>query len=369
MVPRCRSRLLALCAVAALATSGACSSRGDSPEDQSTDEVPTIVAEQVTVTRSTIATTLVLRGTVTALPNEDVKVSALVPGRIDALTVAEGDTVREGQLVARLDTRMLRDQQRQADAARAQAAAQVENARLNLQRNEQLFTRGVAAGKEVEDARMTLAEAQAALDQAQAALSTAGAQIERADVRAPIAGQVVKRMVSVGEQVDGTAAAPIIEIANLERVELAANVPAGQLGAIKVGQSVTVSTPTYAARTFDGRIVAVAPAVDPVTNTALVRIRIDNPEQQLKVGMFAQADVTLAEHDQAVVVPAAALVREGDVAAVYVVKGETATRTPVIAGLESGGRVEVVSGIDAGVRILTTGVHGLGDTVKLATPK
>ena len=85
--------------------------------------------------------------------------------------------------------------------------------------------------------------------------------------------------------------------------------------------------------------------------------------------MFAQADVTLAEHDQAVVVPAAALVREGDVAAVYVVKGETATRTPVIAGLESGGRVEVVSGLDAGVRILTTGVHGLGDTVKLATPK
>src|ERR1019366_6870275 len=129
------------------------------------------------------------------------------------------------------DRQPLQDQRRQATAAVDQAKAQLENARLNLQWNQQLFERGIAAGKEVEDARKELAAAQAAVDQANAALNTAERQVERAEVRSPIDGQIVKRMVSGGEQVDGTAAQPIVEIANLDHVELDANVPSEQLAA------------------------------------------------------------------------------------------------------------------------------------------
>ena len=68
-----------------------------------------------------ITDTLVVRGSIAALPNEDVKVSALVAGRVDAVTVAEGDSVRQGQVVARIDTRTVQDQQRQAQAAKQQA--------------------------------------------------------------------------------------------------------------------------------------------------------------------------------------------------------------------------------------------------------
>src|SRR5207247_2074347 len=162
-----------------------------------------------------------------------------------------------------------------------------ENARLNLQRNQQLFDRGIAAGKEVEDARAQMASAQSALEQASAALSTVDRNIERAAVRSPIAGHVVKRMVSVGEQVDGTAAQPILEIANVDRVELAANVPAEHLSRIKIGQTVTVSSDTYADRAFPGAVIAISPVVDSTTNTALVRVRITNAGRLLKVGMFA----------------------------------------------------------------------------------
>ena len=346
----------------------ACATREEADQSEAPG-VPTIAADVGVVTRATITDLLVVRGTIAALPNEDVKVSALIPGRVNAVTVAEGDAVREGQVVARIDTRTIQDQQRQATATKQQATAQLENARLNLQRDEQLFTRGIAAGKEVEDARMAVAQAQAALDQADATLSTVGLQIDRAEVRSPVSGHVVKRMVSVGEQVDGTAAQPIVEIANLERVELGANVPADQLAEIATGAQVTVRTDAYADRTFDGRIIAIAPAVDPATNTTLVRIRIENPERLLKVGMFAEARIRLTEHTDALVVPASALVRDDNGAAVYVVNGDTATRTAVKTGLEENGQVELLDGVQERQSILTSGVHGLGDAVKVAKPQ
>ena len=370
MVRPFRSRVwTAYACVVFAAWTGACARGAADTTGETPEEVPTIAADQAHVERGTIASTLIVRGSIVTLPNEDVKVSALVPGRVDTLTVAEGDTVQAGHVLARLDTRTLRDQQRQAEATRAQAVAQVENARLNLQRNEQLFARGVAAGKEVEDARMALAQAGAALEQAAAALSTAAAQLERADVRSPIAGQVVKRMVSVGEQVDGTASQPVVEIANLDRVELAANVPADQLASMGIGRTVTVTTTTWPDRTFSGRIVAIAPAVDVATNTTLVRIRVDNPEHLLRLGMFAEAQVTLAEHAQALLVPASALVRQDGQTAVYVVSGDTAARTVVTTGLEANGQVELLTGVTEGAFVLTSGVHGLGDSVKLARPQ
>jgi RND family efflux transporter MFP subunit len=329
-------------------------------------EVPTITADTAKVTRRTLVDDVLVRGTVAAVLNEDVKVSALVPGRVNSVTVAEGDTVTRGQVIAELDRQPLVDQRRQAAAAVEQAKAQLENARLNLQRNQQLFERGIAAGKEVEDARAQLASAQSALEQANAGLSTADRNVERAVVRSPIAGQVVKRMVSVGEQVDGTASQPIAEIANLDRVELAANVPAEYLSRIKVGQTTAVATDAFHGRTFAGSVLAIAPAVDATTNAGLVRIRIANTDRSLKVGMFAEARIALETHRDALVVPPPALVRTDSGAVVYVVSGDTAQRTDVKVGLEKPDAVEIVSGLEDGQTVLVSSVYGLGEKAKLA---
>ena len=328
-------------------------------------EVPTITAETADVARRTLVDELTVRGTIAAIPNEDVKVSALVAGRVDSVPVAEGDAVEKGQVVAELDRRPLEELRRQAAAVVEQARAQVENARLNLQRTTQLFERGIAAGKEVEDARTQMVSASSALEQATAGLNTANLQIERAVVRAPIAGQVVKRMVSVGEQVDGTAAQPIVEIANLDRVELAANVPAEQLSRVKAGQRAVVSTDAYTDKTFAGSVIAIAPAVDLTTNTALVRIRTANDGRLLKVGMFAEARLQIEEHRDALVVPPSAVVKGEDGAAVYVVSGDTAERTPVTIGLQQPDATEILTGVTAGQRVLTSAVYGLGDKAKL----
>ena len=334
-------------------------------DDAKPPEIPTIVAETAAVTKHAMVDELVVRGSIAALPNEDVKVSALVAGRVDSVTAAEGDTVVAGQVLAVLDRRPLEDQRRQAAAALEQAKAQVENARLNLQRNQQLFERGIAAGKEVEDAKAQMASAAASVEQATVALNTADRNVERATVKSPISGQVVKHMVSVGEQVDGTAAQPICEIANLNRVELAANVPAEYLSRIKVGQAAVVSSQAYAERTLAGTVVAIAPAVDPTTNATLVRIRVANAGRLLKVGMFAEARVRLDEHTDALVVPPAALVRDQRGSAVYVVAGDLALRTEVKVGLEKPDAVEILAGVQEGQTVLTSSVYGLGEKAKL----
>ena len=107
----------------------------------------------------------------------------------------------------------------------------------------------------------------------------------------PIAGQVVKRLVSVGEQVDGTAASRSWKSPTSTRVELAANVPAEQLARVHRRAVGGHRLDTYTDRVFPGTVVAIAPAVDPATNTTLARVRVTNRGRQLKVGMFAQARV------------------------------------------------------------------------------
>jgi multidrug efflux system membrane fusion protein len=127
-----------------------------------------------------------------------------------SMKVAEGDAVAANQVVAEIDPRPFEDQRRQAVAAQNQAKAALENARLNLARTERLLEKGIASGKEVEDARAQLATSEAGVEEAAAALDTADRQLSRTHVASPIAGQVVKRLVNVGEQVDGTAAQPLI---------------------------------------------------------------------------------------------------------------------------------------------------------------
>ena len=318
----------------------ACGQSAGDEEIASTDE-PTITAEVGTVARRDLVEPLVVRGAVVAMPNQDVKIAALVAGRVDSLSVAEGDSVRSGQVVAEINPRPFADQKRQAAAAVAQATAAVENARLNMERTERLFTRGIAAGKEVEDARSQRAAADAALEQAAAALETANRRISRTHVTSPIAGQVVKRLVSVGEQVDGTAAEPIVEVANLDRRGIAAAVPAEHLGRVRVGQRADVSSDAYAGRSFEGEIIAIAPAVDSATNTALARdTRLANPGRLLRIGMFVQAQIGVSERKGVLTVPPSAVSKGEAGAAVYVVSGSVATRTKVTLGLGTAEAVE-----------------------------
>jgi RND family efflux transporter MFP subunit len=358
-----------ICAALAL-NLAACSHRSAAGDEEGGGKGnPEAVVAEVTLTRvgrAEISQLLAVTGGIAALPNQDVRVSAQVPGRIAEMKVAEGDRVAAGQLVAQIEDRPFRDQLQQAEAGAATARANWENAKLSRARNESLFSRGIAARKDLEDARTQESVAEAAVRQAEAALALARLQLTRCQVRSPLSGTVVKRFVSVGEQVDGSAAQPILEVANLNQVELFGNVPSVYLSKIHASQTLPISSGAFPGKTFTGRVVAISPAVDPATNSGLIRIRIANGNGLLRLGMFLNAQVPVETHARALVVPPQAIYRDQQgQPRVYRVEGENARAVPVQIGLESPERVELLSGVAEGETVILTGGYGLGEKAKV----
>lgn len=359
--------LLASGALATLVASG-CSQKGGDEEQGSSSSQATAHVTLTRVSRSDISQIFALTGTAAALPNKDVKVSALVPGRIADLKVAEGDTVNEGHVLARLDDRTFRDQLQQAEAAQQQAQANLENAKLSQTRNQDLFQRGIAARKDLEDAQTQASVAAAALRQADAALEIARLNLARCEIVSPLTGVVAKRFVSVGEQVDGTAAQPVVEVANLAEVEFLGNAPAAYLAKMHPGQDVYVTTEAVPGQKFPGRVVATSPSIDPSTGVGFVRIRVPNPHAVLRLGMFLTAEISVETHRHVFVVPAQSIYKneEGE-PRVFVVNQDTATAVAVKLGIETTDRAELAEadGLKEGDSIILTGGYGLGDKAKV----
>ena len=318
------------------------------------------------VERAAIADSLIVSGNLAALPNRDAKVAALVPGRVASVLVTEGDRVKDGQALAKLDDTLLLEQERQAEAAVAQARANGENARLAVDREEGLVGRGVSSRKEVEDARTLLAVNSALLKQAESGLATANAQLARSIVRAPFAGTVVKRFAGVGEQVDGTAAQPIVEVAQIDTLELLGNVPASRLAEIRNHEAFTFETSSVPGTRFKAKVASILPAVDPTTNNGTVRIRIENAKLLLKLGQFLSIDLPLKQAGPRLVVPRQAVYPdESGEPHVYKVTGDEAESTPVELGIQTKDKAEILSGVSEGDSVIVNGGYGLPEKSKV----
>lgn len=360
------NRIFSCGVFAALASAAAIAGCSSKPAESAKDPSPVAEVTVTQVKSGGIAEILNITGTIAALPNLDVKIPSQVAGRVVDMKVAEGDRVAAGQLLAKIDERSYRDQLAQGAATEAQARATLENAKLALARNEDLFKRGIAARKEVEDARTQEKVAEAALAQAEATVSAARLQVSRTNIVSPIAGLVVKRFVNIGEQVDGTAAQPVVEVANYEEVELLGNLPAQYMGKVRTGQSLTVSSEAFPERTFTGRVVAISPAVDPATNAGLVRIRFKNPGGLLRLGMVLTSQAPLDKHAGALIVPPQSIYRdEQGTPHVYKVAGDSANAADVTIGIQNPDAVELLSGVQAGDTVVVTGGYGLPDKAKV----
>jgi RND family efflux transporter MFP subunit len=364
-----RRSLLASGAALLLAfTFAGCSNKSAGDDEKGGENAARAVVEVTLtkVTRADIAQNVAISGNIAALPNRDVRVSSLVPGRVAGLSVAEGDHVNAGQLIAKIDDRPIRDQLQQAEAAVSLAQANLENARLARERSETLFGRGIVARKELEDARTQQTVAEAALRQAEAARSTARLQLTRTEIHSPLTGTVVKRFASVGEQVDGTAAQPLVEVAERGEVELFASVPAPYLSKFRVGQSLEITSEAFPGRAFRGRVAAISPSVDPATNVGLVRVRLANESGLLRLGMFLNAQVPIETHKQTLAVPPQAIYRDQKGQPhVYRVEGENAVSVAVALGIETPELYEILSGVKEGDSIILTGGYGLGEKTKI----
>jgi RND family efflux transporter MFP subunit len=318
----------------------------------------------VVAARAQLSSRVSVAGVLLPLPGKDVKVGALVAGRVDQVFVAEGDRVSVGQPLAHVEAQPLKDRVAESEAVQTQARAQADNARVRLSRAEKLFKDGIVSRQEVDDARAQLVAAESSVKQAETVGSTAGVQLGRATLRAPIAGVVAAILVPAGQPVDGNGT-PVIEIADTALLDLRAPVAAARVGEVSLGQAAELSVDGVGR--VSGVVEAIAPLVDTATNTVTVRVRVANRDGRLRGGMFARGAVLGPRHDGISLPRSALLPGDGGAANELALVGadEKVAHRSVLLGAESDDAVEILRGVAPGERVIVAGGYALPDGVKV----
>lgn len=350
-----RLALLLTCAALAVAS---CSH--EAPDEvESTAPVPVTTAMAET---GSITSVVRVSGVVTPAPGADLVVVAPEAARILEIPKAEGDSVRRGDVLVRFEIPSAAGEVGKQQAEIGRAEARITNAKAAQARARDLFDRGVAARKDVEEAAKELADAEADLAAAQAAASAAQAIAGRSVVRATFDGVVARRAHNAGDVVEAASSDLVLRVVDPRRLEVVASAPVGDAVAIKPGAAAHLVGEKSAALKVASRPVAVQPG----TVTVAIRLAFTGTASY-PVGAPVEVEIDRETHKDVVLVPASAVVREGSETAVFVVADGKAARRAVTLGLESTERVEIASGIKAGDTVITGGQNGLPDGASVAS--
>ncbi len=313
------------------------------------------------VTRATVQSGPALTGTLTA--ERQASVRAQIAGSVLAVTAEPGQAVRQGQVLARLDSASLTDAYNSARSAVTSARNNAGVAQREAERQRTLLAAGAVSQRDLENAQQNAVAAQASLASAQAQLATAGKQLGYTSITAPFAGVVSERPVSAGDVVQpGTALYTVVDPSSLR---LEAAVPAEQLSQLQVGSPVVFTVTGYGNHTFRGQITRINPTADPTTRQVRVYAEIPNPGNNLVAGLYAEGRIE-SESRNGLVVPTAAIDRRLARPAVLLVRDGKVARVDVELGLadDREQKVEVRRGVQAGDVVLL----GAAQTIQPGTP-
>jgi RND family efflux transporter MFP subunit len=327
--------------------------------EEAVDTAETVPVEVATAAAGSIRPVVAATGEVKAAPGAELLVVPPQEARIAELPKSPGDRVRRGDLLVRFEIPNLEADAaaRRADLARAQA--QLTAARQAADRLSGLFERGIAARKEVEDAKRDFVQAEASVAEARSAVVAAARLAGREVVRAPFAGVVVARSHQPGDLVEPGAPEPILRVVDPSRLQVEAAVPAVELGHVAAGSPARIHGASFPDQ--QARVAARPAAVDPATGTALVRLAFATPPP-FPAGLAVDVEIDGPEHAAAALVPATAVVAEGAESFVYTVDARhKAHRRPVQVGVVANGRAEILSGVAAGETVVVSGQTALPD--------
>jgi len=309
--------------------------------------------------------TLPVSGPIKAVSSAFVK--AKVAGELQGLTVREGDMVKAGQLLARVDTTEYQARTRQAQQQAESAKAQVDIARRSFDNNRKLVDQGFISQTALESSSASLAAAEASYRAALAGVDVAAKSLDDTVLRAPISGQVSQRLAQPGERV--AIDARVLEIVDLSRLEVEANLAAADSLAVKTGQTARLSV-EGSTLVLNARVARINPSAVAGSRSVLVYLGLDKPEG-LRQGLFAQGALAVGE-TRALALPVSAVrtdkpqpyvqwLQDGRVAHQTVELGER--------GDVNGVAMVAVKGIAEGTPVLAGAVGALraGTAVKTST--
>jgi RND family efflux transporter MFP subunit len=296
-----------------------------------------------------------------------VTLTSRIAATVQKVLVNVGDTFHSGAM-------LIEDDKRPFEVALESARAQVESARVAVEKAaaeekslEILKAKGMATGYEVNQAQVTLASEQAKQQETNVKLLKAELDLQFTRLASPVNGIVLARFVNSNERVEVNQI--LLQLGDLEKVYLLAQVQDESVGHIHEGQPAEVFFSAYPTTTFKGKIEHVDPRIDPKTRAFTAYVTIDNPTLKLKPGLTGFAHFRIQK--TALAVPSVAVINPfGENASVFAIdsKGRAAL-TPVRVGLEAGGMIEIVSGLKEGSLVATAGIVELvnNDRVRVGT--
>lgn len=307
--------------------------RGKEGPDKGPEAVPVEVAQ---VARRPISASY--SGTAPLEARGESQVVAKTSGVALGVMVEEGQYVRAGQVLTRLDAS-------RAALQAAQTAAQVRKLQANYERSRQLAAQKLISANDLDQLKYDL-------ENARAANRLANLEVSYANVVAPISGVIAERKIKPGNFVQINT--PIFRIVDTSRLEATLNVPEREIATLRPGMDVALQVDALPGRTFEGEIDRIAPVVDAGSGTFRVIAAFDGGGM-LQPGMFGRFRIDHDQRTDALVMPRTALLEDEGEAAVYTVRDSKAVRVPVTLGYMDGQWVEVRKGLKQGDRVVTAG--------------
>jgi RND family efflux transporter MFP subunit len=385
--------------VAASWFTSACGTADGKTRDAIPAERPAIAVAPAAAVEQPI--TRFIRATGTLLAEEQADVAAEVAGRVTATPIERGTAVAAGAVLIRLSSTETDAQAREAQANAAQIEArlgltadapfdanrvpEVQNAKASFDLAQNEFTRIQslleqkvvsqsefdqrrtqleATRQQLEAARNGAAQQYQSLLAARARVALAQKALDDTTVRAPFAGAVNERLVSVGDYVTKGMKVAVVMRVNPLRVRL--TIPEQSLAGVSVGAPVSFEVEAFPGRQFTGTVRYVSPGLETNARALTIEAVVPNPGSELKPGLFATARLEQPTKTAAVLVPAAAVHTAGGSSRVYVVTGDHVEERIVTIGQTVDGQVEISNGLKAGDRVATANVPQLFDGAKVS---
>jgi membrane fusion protein (multidrug efflux system) len=307
---------------------------------------PAAPRETARVIRQTLREAQAWPGTVKAV--SEARIAPKISARILAVTVREGDRVERGAALARLDPAQHQAQEREASAHAAAAKAEAVRAAADLRRTRELFEQEAATREAYEHAEAAAQRASAVVRAAEQRLRETALQRGETVLTAPFGGVIARRLREPGDM--GIAGEPVVILHDPSALRLEATIPAACSGQISIGDPATVRIDALKT-SLEAKIGEIVPAADPVTGTVL--IKADLPQTKgLQPGLFGWLEQACGTERAALLIPAAALKRIGQIEAVTVLEGDRPSTRHVRSGFTRGEFIEILSGLDEGETVV-----------------
>ena len=323
--------------------------RGDDSDEDDEDSETPIPVNVADVGVGSIST--YITATANLVPEDEVTVLAEAEGRVTRLLVEEGDRVEAGQLLATL----LQDEM-EILVNKARLAA--DNARLAYERANRMSADNLISQEDFDKTTMEHRIAEQELAESEW-------RLEKTEIRAPFDGRVTLRHCTLGQNV--RPGDELFVVTDFDPLVARIYLPEKEVLALDEGREVRITLKADDSVRFHGRIRQISPVVDTATGTVKVTVRAIEPPATVRPGGFVTVDITRETHEDALLLPKEAVLRELKKAHVFIARDDVAEKRIVTLGLEEGDRIEILTGLDTGESIIIAGQGGLedGSTIKI----